>query len=113
MNTKTEPNFIHGLALIRLSGTEPGTEEDRRKVLRGGGGVGTKKIFMQAREKQLKLTKKIHAAPFISSTTPAINSITVRGLAVLGERIEYTAEIQATVSSANLVLGFAFQFYKR
>ena len=28
-NTKTEQNFIHGLALIRLSGTEPGTEEDR------------------------------------------------------------------------------------
>ena len=113
MNTKTEPNFIHGLALIRLSGTEPGTEEDRRKVVRGGGGGGTKKIFMQAREKQLKLTKKIHAAPVIFSNTPAINSITVRGLAVLGERIEYAAEIQATVSSANLALGFAFQFYKR
>ena len=58
MNTKTEQNFIHGSALIRLSGTEPGTEEDRRKVIRGGGGGGTKKIFMQAREKQLKLTKK-------------------------------------------------------
>ena len=28
--------------------------------------------------------------------------MTVRGLAVLGERIEYAAEIQATVSSANL-----------
>ena len=38
-----EQNFIHGLALIRLSGTEPGTEEDRRKVIRGGGGGGTKK----------------------------------------------------------------------
>ena len=66
---------------------------------------------MQAREKQLKLTKKIHAAPFISSTTPAINSITVRGLAVLGERIEYAAEIQATVSSVNLALGFFFFFF--
>ena len=43
MNTKTEQNFIHGSALIRLSGTEPGTEEDRRKVIRGGGGGGTKK----------------------------------------------------------------------
>ena len=35
-----EQNFIHGLALICLSGTEPGTEEDRRKVKRGGGGGG-------------------------------------------------------------------------
>ena len=68
---------------------------------------------MQAREKQLKLTKKIHAAPVIFSTTPAINSITVRGIAVLGEQIEYAAEIQATVSSAILALGLAFQFYKR
>ena len=68
---------------------------------------------MQAREKQLKPTKKIHAAQVIFSTTLAINSIAVRGLAVLGERIEYAAEIQATVSSANLALGFAFQFYKR
>ena len=49
----------------------------------------------------------------ISSSTPAINFLTVRGLAVLGERIEKAAEIQATVSSANLVWGFAFQFYKR
>ena len=49
MNTKTEQNFINGLALIRLSGTELGTEEDRRKVLRGGGGGGTKKIFMQGK----------------------------------------------------------------
>ena len=97
-----EHNFIHGLALIRLSGTEPGTEEDRRKVIRGGGGGGTKK-YIHAKEKQLKLTKKIHAAPVIFSTTPAINSMRVRGLAVLGEQIEYAAEIQATVSSANLV----------
>ena len=29
--------------LIRLSGTEPGTEKDRRKVKRGGGGGGTSK----------------------------------------------------------------------
>ena len=29
--------------LIRLSGTEPGTEEHRRKVKRGGGGGGTSK----------------------------------------------------------------------
>ena len=62
------------------------------------------KIFMQAREKQLKLTKKIHAAPVTFSTTPAINSITVRGLAVLGEQIEYAAEIQATVSSATMTM---------
>ena len=79
----------------------------------GSGAGEVQKKNIHAREKQLKLTKKIQAAPVISSTTPTINSITVRGLAVLGERIEYTAEIQATVSSANLVLGFAFQFYKR
>ena len=60
-----EQNFIHGLALIRLSGTEPGTEEDRRKVIRGGGGGGTKK-YIHAREKQLKLTKKNHAASIIN-----------------------------------------------
>ena len=94
------------------SGTEPGTEEDRRKVIRGGGGGGTKKNI-HAREKQLKLTKKIHTFPVTSCTTPAINPITVRGLAVLGEGIEYAAEIQATVPSANLALEFAFQFYKR
>ena len=37
--------------------------------------------------------EKNHAVPVISSTTPAINSITVLGLAVLGKRIEYAAEI--------------------
>ena len=59
-----EQNFIHGLALIRLSGTET-LEEDRIKVIRGGGGGGTKK-YIHAREKQLKLTKKNHAASIIN-----------------------------------------------
>ena len=76
-------------------------------------GAGEVQKNIHAKEKQLKLTKKIHAAPVISSTTPAINSMRVRGLAVLGEQIEYAAENQAIVSSANLALGFAFQFYKR
>ena len=49
----------------------------------------------------------------ISSSTPIIHFLTVCGLEVLGERIEKAAEIQATVSSANLALGFAFQFYIR
>ena len=60
-----EQNFIHGLTLIRLSGTEPGTEEDRITVIRDGGGGGTKK-YIHAREKQLKLTKKNHAASIIN-----------------------------------------------
>ena len=69
---------------------------------------------IHAREKQLKLmNRKKFMQLLISSTTPAINSITVRGLAVLSDRIECAAEIQAAVSSANLALGFAFQFYKR
>ena len=65
MNTKTEQNFIHGSALIRLSRTEPGTEEDRRNVIRGGGRGGTKKNI-HAREKQLKLKKTNHAASIIN-----------------------------------------------
>ena len=97
--------------LIRLLGTEPGTEEDRRKVLRGRGGGGTKRYSCKG--KATEANEKIHAAPVISSTTPAVNSFAVRGLTVLGERIEYAAEIQATVSSANLALAFAFQFDKR
>ena len=73
--------------------------------------MGTEEVqkTIHAREKQLKLTKKIHTFPVTSCTNPAINPITVRGLAVLGEQIEYAAEIQATVSSAILALGFAFQ----